>query len=297
MIVLLFVKLVDSVIVPKLFGNNWNDREYNTMTSSKDLLRLIGSFKNTFSPRSKKDNKVIVKLLLAMQKCGVRKSATIKQKKLFAMASEKLLPQLFQRAENNVIWRKFESIFSSKASNSNMKKLHNLKPCYASQCQAIADCMAKTLESFLSGNYPKLLSDENIDDKYILSFFVKYCANCLRYIVFPRQELTEEKKNELAKKNEVSAVETVIISETLKDYVFDVLKKLSETFSFEELKLWALSIQGFGKKAFLGYSKEKTQGYKKINMVNIVAKELLVSITNRRLCGKVVREIVNCLTA
>jgi len=156
--------------------------------------------------------------------------------------------------------------------------------------------MVKTLEAFLSGNYPKLLNEKAIDDKYILSFFVKYSANCLRYIVFPRQELTEEKKNELAKKNTEPTIETVIISETLKDYVFDILKKLSETFSFEELRLWALSIQGFGKKAFLGYSKEKTQGYKKINMVNIVAKELLLSIGNRRLCGKVIREVVNALT-
>jgi hypothetical protein len=246
---------------------------------------------------TKKENQksLLVKLFRALKKLPNSEKATEKQKKLYGALSSIVLPQLLARCQNGVIWRKFEAIFSEKASNSNMKKLHPLLPCVVSQEQAVSDAMEKVLEHVLSGKFPSLIDTNDIDNAYVIAFFVRFSANCLRGIVLPRQ-VDDEKKSEIAKKDEKATVEVVIVSETMKDFTFDILKKLSETFSFEELQLWGKSVQGGGKKAFSDWKKGKSVGYVSINSVNIVVRDFLGKIDDRILRGKVAREVVNSLT-
>ena len=247
---------------------------------------------------TKKENQksLLVKLFRKLKKEPISVIATEKQKRLYDAISKIILPQLLARCENGVIWRKFEAIFSKQASNSNMKKLHPMQPCVKSQEQAVSDAIEDVFKDAIGGKFPKLIESEGIDNAYVLAFFVRYSANRLRGIVLPRQ-VDDDKKADMAKKDEKATVEVVIVSETMRDFTFDILKKLSETFTFDELQLWGKSVQGGGKKAFSDWKKGKSVGYVSINSVNIVVRDFLGKIDDRFLRGKVAREVVNSLTA
>jgi hypothetical protein len=267
----------------------------NYEKGSNDMASFFSGISEYAETKKENQKSLLVKLFRKLKKLPNSEKATEKQKRLFGMLSTIVLPQLLARCQNGVIWRKFESIFSKKASNSNMKKLHSLKPCVVSQEQAVGDAMKKVLEHVLSGKFPSLIETDNINNAYVIAFFVRFSANCLRGIVLPRQ-VDDDKKAEIAKKDEKATIEVVIVSETMKDFTFDILKKLSETFTFDELQLWGKSVQGGGKKAFSDWKKGKSVGYVSINSVNIVVKDFLGKIDDRFLRGRVAREVVNSLT-
>lgn len=193
-----------------------------------------------------------------------------------------LMPTLLGMCRVGFIHRKFEAIFLAQdsASHSNAKKLAGLKPCFISQVSAVIDAIGKTFESLVPQSisdikYPKMLFEKNIQDTYLVSYFVRFASNEYRYLIFPRQrkincvKAVEHVKTDMV----VSAFSTVLELELYKSTIGQLLNVLYSTFEVEDINMYGKHY--LGDKSFKGYSKAKSQGYEMIAKIHSVIRDIM----------------------